>query len=58
VSSHRYLKKLNERYEDWIAGYDHGNLLIIQNDNLDFKNNPEDFGTVIEKIDAEIHGLF
>ncbi|KXK37334.1 MAG: deoxynucleoside kinase [Saprospiraceae bacterium] len=53
-----YLKKLNERYEDWIAGYDHGNLLIIQNDNLDFKNNPEDFGTVIEKIDAEIHGLF
>ncbi|MCB9310271.1 MAG: deoxynucleoside kinase [Lewinellaceae bacterium] len=53
-----YLKKLNERYESWISKYNEGNLLIIQNDNLDFKNNPEDLGLIIEKIDAEIHGLF
>ena len=53
-----YLKKLNERYEKWITGYTLGNLLIINNDNLDFKNRPEDFGQIIEKVDAEIHGLF
>ncbi|HRO09468.1 MAG TPA: deoxynucleoside kinase [Saprospiraceae bacterium] len=53
-----YLKKLNERYEEWISSYTHGNLLIIQNDNLDFKNNPEDFGLIIEQIDGHINGLF
>jgi deoxyadenosine/deoxycytidine kinase len=53
-----YLKKLNERYETWINGYTAGKLLIIQNDDLDFKSNPEDLGLIIEKIDAELHGLF
>jgi deoxyadenosine/deoxycytidine kinase len=53
-----YLKRLNERYEKWIEGYNYGNLLIIDNDHLDFKNNPEDFGLIIEKVDREIHGLF
>ena len=53
-----YLKKLNERYEEWISTYTHGNLLIIQNDNLDFKNNPEDFGVIIEQVDAQVNGLF
>jgi deoxyadenosine/deoxycytidine kinase len=53
-----YLKKLNERYEEWINNYTNGNLLIIQNDNLDFKNNPEDFGHIIEQVDSQIHGLF
>lgn len=53
-----YLKKLNERYEEWISSYTHGNLLIIQNDNLDFKNNPEDFGIIIEQVDAQVNGLF
>lgn len=53
-----YLKKLNDRYEAWISDYTHGNLLIIPNDNLDFKNNPEDFGLIIEQIDGHIHGLF
>ncbi len=53
-----YLKKLNDRYETWINDYNQGNLLIIQNDNLDFKNNPEDFGLIIEQVDAHINGLF
>jgi deoxyadenosine/deoxycytidine kinase len=53
-----YLKKLNERYENWINQYSNGNLLVINNDDLDFKNNPEDFGLIIEKVDAEINGLF
>ena len=53
-----YLKKLNERYETWIANYNKGNLLIIDTDHIDFKNSREDLGTIIDKINAEIHGLF
>ncbi|MCX7546685.1 deoxynucleoside kinase [Xanthomarina sp. F1114] len=53
-----YLSRLNERYEAWIHGYDKGNLLIIDVDNLDFVANPEDLGDIINKIDAQIHGLF
>ena len=53
-----YLKKLNERYETWIESYQEGKLLVINNDKLDFKNNPEDLGLVIEMVDAEINGLF
>lgn len=53
-----YLSRLNERYEAWISTYDKGNLLIIDVDNLDFVANPEDLGSIINKIDAEIHGLF
>lgn len=53
-----YLKSLNDRYETWIANYNSGKLLVIDTDNIDFKNNPEDLGTIINKIDAEINGLF
>lgn len=53
-----YLKKLNERYEEWITSYTAGKLLIIDVDNTNFTDNPEDLGIVIEKINAEIHGLF
>ena len=53
-----YLSRLNERYEAWISKYEKGNLLIIDVDNLDFVDNPEDLGSVIHKIDAQIHGLF
>jgi len=53
-----YLKSLNERYEKWIEGYNIGKLLIIEVDNLDFQKKPEDLGYIIEKINAEIHGLF
>ncbi|MCL4140132.1 UNVERIFIED_CONTAM: hypothetical protein GTU68_053768 [Idotea baltica] len=53
-----YLSRLNERYEAWIHGYDKGKLLIIDVDNLDFVDNQEDLGKVINTIDAEINGLF
>ncbi len=53
-----YLKKLNERYEEWITGYDHGKLLIINVDDIKFDERQKDLGQVIQKIDAEIHGLF
>ncbi|MCK0156011.1 deoxynucleoside kinase [Cellulophaga sp. F20128] len=53
-----YLSRLNERYEAWAHGYDKGKLLIIDVDNLNFVDNPEDLGFVINTIDAEINGLF
>lgn len=53
-----YLKKLNKRYNDWIDGYEEGRLLVIDVDGLDFKNRPADLGLMIDKIDAQIHGLF
>jgi deoxyadenosine/deoxycytidine kinase len=53
-----YLSRLNERYEAWVEGYERGNLLIINVDDLDFVDNPEHLGEVINRIDAEIHGLF
>ena len=53
-----YLSRLNERYEAWISKYTKGNLLIIDVDNIDFVSNPEDLGTIITKIDAQINGLF
>ena len=53
-----YLTRLNERYEAWASEYDSGKFLIIDVDNLDFANKPEDLSTVIDKIDAELHGLF
>lgn len=53
-----YLKRLNERYEAWISTYDKGKLLIIDVDNNNFRDDPEDLGAIIRKIDAELHGLF
>jgi deoxyadenosine/deoxycytidine kinase len=53
-----YLSRLNERYEAWITNYDKGKLLIIDVDDIDFVNKPEDLGTIINRIDAELNGLF
>jgi deoxyadenosine/deoxycytidine kinase len=53
-----YLSRLNERYEAWISGYTKGKLLIIDVDDLNFVDNPEDLGSIINTIDAEINGLF
>ncbi|QNR23072.1 MULTISPECIES: deoxynucleoside kinase [Croceimicrobium] len=53
-----YLNRLNERYEAWISGYDKGKLLIINVDENKFANNPEDLGSIINNIDAELNGLF
>jgi len=53
-----YLKRLNERYESWIESYNDGKLMIVDIDELNFIDKPEDVSTVIDKIDAHIHGLF
>ena len=53
-----YLKNLNSHYEEWIAGYKEGKLLVIDVNNLDFVERPGDFSFIVEKIEREMFGLF
>ena len=53
-----YLKRLNERYEAWIDTYKLGKILIVEADDYDFPNNTQHLREIIDKINAEIHGLF
>lgn len=53
-----YLDRLNKKYENWISNYKEGKLLIIDVNDLDFVERKEDFGLILEKIEAELHGLF
>ncbi|MFM8450823.1 MAG: deoxynucleoside kinase [Haliscomenobacter sp.] len=53
-----YLRRLNDRYENWISGYKEGRLLIINSDEVDFANNAEHLGRIVNLVEAELHGLF
>ncbi|MCB0820053.1 MAG: deoxynucleoside kinase [Bacteroidetes bacterium] len=53
-----YLKRLNERYEAWISNYSVGKLMIVDVDENKFSENPEHLGEIINRVDAEINGLF
>jgi deoxyadenosine/deoxycytidine kinase len=53
-----YLKNLNDMYEEWVENYKLGKILFIDVDNLKFSENSEHLGIVIEKVNAELHGLF
>lgn len=53
-----YLKNLNSHYQDWIAGYKEGKLLIVDVNELDFVERQEDFSFIVEKIEREMFGLF
>ena len=53
-----YLKNLNSHYEEWIAGYKEGKILVIDVNNLDFVERPGDFSFIVEKIEREMFGLF
>ena len=53
-----YLMRLNKKYEAWINSYKEGKLLIIDVNDLDFVEREEDFGYILERIDAELNGLF
>ena len=53
-----YLKGLNALYEKWVETYKDGKLLILDVDKLNFEENPEDFSTICDRIEAQLHGLF
>ena len=53
-----YLQNLNQRYEDFIQHKYPGRVITIEKDHLDFLNIPKDLSGIIDKIDAELFGLF
>lgn len=53
-----YLTGLNQRYEDFIFQKYKGRVLVIESDDMDFEHRPEDFRKIIDRIDAELFGLF
>jgi deoxyadenosine/deoxycytidine kinase len=53
-----YLQSLNAHYEEWIAQYKSGKLLIVDVNHMDFVKNPEDFSFIVNKINLEINSLF
>ncbi len=53
-----YLKRLNGFYNDWFGRYNQGALLVIDIDELNFVDQPQDLAEVIRRIDALVNGLF
>ena len=53
-----YLKGLNALYEQWIENYHDGKLLILDVDKINFEEKTEDFSTICDRIEAQLHGLF
>ncbi|MBQ7716003.1 MAG: deoxynucleoside kinase [Prevotella sp.] len=53
-----YLKNLNNRYDDFIFNKYKGKVLVVEVDDIDFLHNPEDFRNIIDRIDAQLFGLF
>ncbi len=52
-----YLGNLNDLYEKWISSCK-CRVITFDADILDFENRPEDFSVIIDRIDAELFGLF
>lgn len=49
-----YLKSLNGYYEDFVRTYDHGRLLEIDVNEMDFASKPEDFQLIVSRLDKEL----
>lgn len=53
-----YLKRLNDYYDTWASNYKDGKMLVIDVDNCNFVDSKEELGNVINRVLAELHGLF
>ncbi|MDR0604385.1 MAG: deoxynucleoside kinase [Bacteroidales bacterium] len=53
-----YLENLNNRYNKWADSYRKGKMLVINADERKFAESSDDMGYVIDKINAELYGLF
>jgi len=50
-----YLKSLNDKYEDWIDNYEEGKLLILDVNELDYKNNTDHRQFVIDEVSKQLN---
>ena len=53
-----YLQNLNERYDDFIYNKYQGRVMTVEKDGLDFIRRPKDLAQVIDRIDANLFGLW
>lgn len=53
-----YLENLNHRYDEFIFSKYPGRVLVIEVDDLDYQHNANDFAGIVDRIDAELFGLF
>lgn len=53
-----YLENLNRRYENFVGEKYPGKVLVIDVDDIDFLHNPTDLADIIDRIEAELFGLF
>ena len=49
-----YLTRLNERYEAWVGNYGKGKILIINVDDINFAENPDELQQIINQIDENL----
>lgn len=47
-----YLKRLEKLYDQWVATYQHGEILILETDKLDYVNDMVDRLDVMERVEA------
>ncbi|KAA0993578.1 deoxynucleoside kinase [Dyadobacter aurulentus] len=52
--STEYLSNLNRYYEDFVKHYDHGKIIEIDVNQMDFAANPEDFNTIVALLNKEL----
>lgn len=50
-----YLENLNNCYESWIAEYKEGKLLVMDINHKDFRENPEDWQSLLNAIKEQIY---
>lgn len=53
-----YIRRLNEYYEEWSSRYREGKMLVIDVDSCNFAEDKSQLGEVINKVRAELFGLF
>lgn len=53
-----YLKRLNARYDEWYEDYSFGKKMTVPVRELNFRDDPEHLGQIINKVKASLYGLF
>ena len=51
-----YINQVNEKYQEFFVNYDERPLLVINANNIDFVNNPDDFENLLEVIQEPAKG--
>ena len=53
-----YLNSLNRLYEEFIASYQEGELLVLDVNTLDYAGRPADFAEVVRQVDERLAHLY